>query len=73
MPSFRATDWFMVRGKKVAAVACDRERDDFADVLGMNIQIDGRSYRCLGVEKRMHTAPWREGEPIGLMVETVGA
>jgi hypothetical protein len=68
-PRFQSDGWFTVRGRRVAAVACDRERHDFADLLGSTVQIDGRFYRCLGVERRAHAAPWRQGEPIGLMIE----
>lgn len=69
IPKFNGADWGQVEGKPVAYVKCDRERDRYHSGLeGSIVEIDGKRYEVLAVEKYPLVAPLREGEPIGLMV-----
>jgi hypothetical protein len=74
-PFFRASEWFEVRGKRIATTTLDRETSDFAHLIGNEVIIapthDGseRTYKVVAVERFAHMPPWRAGENIGLMVE----
>lgn len=74
LPTFVADEWFDrdkdYPGLKVALVKLDRERyqKDIDELSRSNVIIDGKLYRCLGVERFMHGEPWHEGERVGLGV-----
>lgn len=44
------------------------ECSDFTHLIGKRVAVDGALFMVSGVESFCHTAPWREGEKIGLMV-----
>ena len=67
---FTSDGSFEINGRGLAyAVRLDRDTDDFAHLLGKEVEIDGVKRRCIGVERFTHSPPWYEGEAIGLLVE----
>jgi hypothetical protein len=70
MAEFTAAGWFEIKGRGwEAAVALDRDTNDFAHLIDQRVTIDGQTYRCTGVNHFGHQPPWRKGERIGLMVK----
>jgi hypothetical protein len=70
-PSFTALNWYSSKllVGRIAAVRNDRKRRDFDDLINHTVIIDGITYRCISVERFAHSPPWKQGEPIGLLVE----
>lgn len=51
------------------AVENPSECYDFSHIINSVAKIDGHIYTIKAVERRMHAAPWRKGEQIGLWVD----
>lgn len=69
--SVRSLGSFDIKGRgRVLIVECPVEapRDHPMQALGTHIEIDGRVYRILGVERFLPTTPIRVGERIGILV-----
>lgn len=71
-PSFHALEWFTIPTLgRCATVLLDRDTSDFAHLIGCEVLIDGRLYRCRSVERFLHSPPWHMGETVSLLVEEV--
>lgn len=67
--NFKSEGQFTVTGRGIChAVTNPRECYDFDHLIGAEVLIDGQLRKVLGVERFMHSAPWRAGEKIGLLV-----
>ncbi len=70
MTEFNDAEGFYISGRgQVFAVLLDRETHDFAHLIGQEVSVNGKKYTCTGIERFCHTAPWRKGERIGLLVK----
>jgi hypothetical protein len=74
LPRFKSLDWYTIPGRgRVAAVECDIERPrDQPGLLGKLVIIDGETFVCIGVERRLPAGPIQPGEKIGLLVRPPG-
>ena len=72
IPTFHCEQWFWLAGqdKWCAATRLDVDRDEtqMTELGSSVVEIDGATYRCIGVERFTHSPPWRQGEPISLMI-----
>ena len=70
LPKFKSLDWYHVTGRGwIALVECDQERPrDKTGLVGLDVDIDGETYRCTGVERHMPATPISRGERIGLLI-----
>lgn len=69
LATFTALEWYeLPSGGRVALVACDRERPRGDPGLRGLVEIDGRVYECIGVERNLPAIPIQPGERIGLRV-----
>ena len=69
-PNFVASEWTKIKGRgRLAIVVLDRDTADFSHLVNQEVEIDGKSYRCIGVERFAHMPPWRQGESVGLLVQ----
>lgn len=73
IPTFVARNWYEITGRgTLAGVELDREDDgSFSHLSGQTVRIDGKLYRCTGVERYLHTPPFRKGEAVSLMVKPI--
>jgi hypothetical protein len=69
MHSFKSLYSFTVNGRPCFAVENPEQCDDFAHLIGHEIEIDGRRCKVLGVERYAHTPPFRKGEHISLLTD----
>jgi len=68
--AFNDAKWDYVKGRgHVAIVDNDRQRDDFDSILGKMVNINGREYKVIGIEKFAINLPYREGMPFGMLIE----
>lgn len=71
LPFFRARAWYPhPHGWPfwIVATALDRTREDLRSLIGHEVIVDAALYRCLGVERFLHSSPWLRDEEVGLMV-----
>jgi hypothetical protein len=74
IPEFIGLEWFDSSGQgKVVTVRLDRTRDEkgLVELSQSEVLVDGVRYRCRGVERFAHCAPWHEGELVGLYITPV--
>lgn len=73
MLEFKSLNEFHIKGRgKVFSVSNDRDRDfnDFSDIIGEKVKIDGKIYYACGVEK--YAIPTiSKGLPIGILVKEI--
>jgi hypothetical protein len=70
IPKFRSEDSFEISGRGlVHCVRLSEEVDNFDHLIGKPVEIDGRVHTVKGVEFFGHAAPYRKGEPIGLLIK----
>ena len=68
---FKSLDWFELKGR--GSVASVTVPSDMPSPLGKEVQIDGVSYRCIGLERfgtNLGNPLLKRGEKVGLLVET---
>ncbi len=69
MFEFDSIDTFEVRDKKCFVVGNPTECNDFNHFTNENVLINNKAYYVIAVGCFMHSAPWRKGEKISLMVD----
>lgn len=69
MMDLLSMDVFESQGRKVFVVRNPSECLDFSHLIGQRAKIDGEVCVIIGVERRTHSAPWKKGEPIGLLTD----
>ncbi|RLI63010.1 MAG: hypothetical protein DRO67_06415 [Candidatus Asgardarchaeum californiense] len=71
--SFSSTNKATVKGKQVFYVENPEECHDehFSYLMNEIVSINNNLYKVLAVERFVHGAPWKKGEPIGLIVEEI--
>lgn len=69
MTSFTSITRWSVGGKRCFAVQNTRECGDFDWLINKKVLIDGSIQEVIGVERLLHSPPWRRGEIIGIMVK----
>ena len=68
-PTFTTIDRLSLRGVgTIVFVTLDKDTNDFAHLVGKKIVIDGRMEICFSIERLDHSAPWKAGERIGLLI-----
>jgi len=65
----KSIDTWAACGRQVMVVANPSECNDFKHLVGSTVNIDGEDREVIGVEFLAHGAPFKKGEPIGLMVK----
>jgi hypothetical protein len=72
--SFDSVDTFHISGRgKAFVVKCPINCLDFDWLIGHDAIIDGKTYKIVGVERFMHSPPWKKGEDISLLIADYGA
>lgn len=70
MRTYKSIDTYWIEGRgRVFVVANDEESLDFKHLIREKIEIDGKNYICMGVERHAKGSPTRVGEPIGILVK----
>lgn len=65
--SFKSKTSYRLTAGKVFVVENPHQCNDFNHLLNQKVMVDGEEFIINGVEARMHGAPWKQGEDIGLM------
>jgi len=66
---YKSLTKYKLGDNQIFVVENDERRKNFDDLIGSEVEIDGKKYKCHGVERKLHAPPWTVGERIGILVK----